>query len=185
MSFVPSAAAQATATLAGANQAGLASPLTALQTSIAGGNLAPAALLDAILSKVGYQAQDVQAASSTSTTSTSFTGNYVWPTWTTPTIAVAGTYLLTVDLTNFYISTAGGFNSISFQVEVNGVAQTQSYNSLVVGMNINTRVATFTIRTPISLNASTNTLKLMWKVDTNTITANVDGFCSRAFTITG
>jgi hypothetical protein len=55
MPFVPSTTAQQIAALAGTNQAGLATPLTGLQASIAAGNLAPAALIDAIVSCFGPQ----------------------------------------------------------------------------------------------------------------------------------
>lgn len=55
MPFTPSTAAQNTATLAGSNEANLASPLPALQTSITGGNLGPAAYIDALLSALGTQ----------------------------------------------------------------------------------------------------------------------------------
>lgn len=48
MSYTPSAAAQALAAQAGNNMATLATPLTGLQTSIAAGNLAPSAYLDAL-----------------------------------------------------------------------------------------------------------------------------------------
>lgn len=50
MPFTPSTTAQAIATTAGSNMASLTTPLTALQTSIAGGNLAPAAYIDAFSS---------------------------------------------------------------------------------------------------------------------------------------
>lgn len=55
MSFTPSAAAQNTAALAASNMASLAAPLAAMQTAIAGGLLAPAAYIDAILSSCGLQ----------------------------------------------------------------------------------------------------------------------------------
>ena len=51
MAYTPSALAQSMALAAGNNQAALpvVPPLTALQTSIAGGNLAPAAYMDGII----------------------------------------------------------------------------------------------------------------------------------------
>jgi hypothetical protein len=50
MSFTPSTTAQSIATSQGNNLANLATPLTGLQSAIAGGNLGPAAMIDPILS---------------------------------------------------------------------------------------------------------------------------------------
>lgn len=49
MSFIPSATAQAVATGIGDDMANLATPITGMQTSIAAGNLAPATLVDGII----------------------------------------------------------------------------------------------------------------------------------------
>lgn len=70
MPYTPSAAAQALAVQAAANQAALAAPLTAMQTSIAGGNLAPAAFMDAIVSGASsFQGESNNTLSANSTTS--------------------------------------------------------------------------------------------------------------------
>jgi len=178
MSFVPSTAAQNTATLAGSNQAALASPLTSLQTSITGGNLAPAALIDAILSSVGYQAQDVSGPGAQTSTG-SFANVFPSYTFNAP---IAKKYLVHIDVTVSATVLTAGRASMSFQLLVNG-ATVVPLNTGVIDMISTVNYWSASWRAPVTMNTGNNTLQLQWAA--NTGTASSGGGGNRIFTITG
>lgn len=174
MSFIPSAAAQNTAALAGSNQASLASPLTALQTSIAGGNLAPAALIDAILSSVGFQTKIIDTSGPSTSNTTSSTSFVNMPTGASGsfTAPIAKTYLFHVDLQGTFITVSSG--DISYRFVVNGTpvtptkAMTWTQNEVSSRKNISFRQA-------LAMNAGSNTIQLQWNVSAGTATWDVGG----------
>lgn len=179
MSFVPSTAAQNTATLAGSNQASLASPLTALQDSITNGNLAPAALIDAILSSTGYQGQDVSTSSAT-ISSASFVN--IWGQWTFN-AKVAKTYLLHLDVCLSAATLVGGRALAQLSLVVNGSTVPFLTNSPVIDMISTVNYWNGSWRGPIALNAGNNTIQLQGAAVVGTFSLGGNG--QRTFTITG
>lgn len=191
MPTTPSADAQAIATAQGAELAALATPVTALQTAIAGGNLAPAAMVDPLLT-LGYLGSgfinDAAGLGTASTTATNFgdVGNGSstgFSSWTTPAITVAKTYLIWCRVSG-YVSVGSG--RVFFQLLVDGSAPASQpttamtiATSSTAGVHLST---TFAI--PVALSAATHTLKLQWKVDSG-VTGQVDANDGRTFWITG
>lgn len=168
MSYTPSTAAQNTAALAGNNQASLVSPISALKNSISSGNLAPAALFDAILSSVGVQLESNNALSANSTSSASFVdvpGSSI--TFTAP---IAKTYVVHCDFA-FYITS--GTSGAQFRLVVNG----DNGPTLTFG-GTNQPLST---HTPLHLMhsaacvAGANTIKIQWLGISGTTTVNVNG----------
>lgn len=77
MSYVPSTKAQNAAVQAGNNQASLASPVTALQTAIADGLLAPAAFIDGILMEgTSYQTVELNGSAKPQEAILNFSSNF-------------------------------------------------------------------------------------------------------------
>jgi hypothetical protein len=180
MPFTPSTAAQNTATLAGTNQANLTAALTALQSSISGGNLAPAAFIDAILSSVGYQAQHDVAGNSGTTTSTSFVdAGYSSMSWTAP---IAKTYLVHVDASVY--ASAGTADTIELRLVVDGspAANTGPVYLYLPGTNI---IVGQSWRVPVSLTAASHTLKLQWRTFAGAVTLASNSNTRLQITITG
>ncbi len=106
-----------------------------------------------------------------------------WAPWTGVVIPATKTYLLHVDLTNFYLSVAGGFNIIYFQIAVDGTAPTQLVSTPFRAMSaLNTREDK-AWRTAVALAAGSHSFKVQWKVDNAAATANMDGFSVRCLTI--
>lgn len=186
MSYTPSAAAQATAALAGSNEASLAAPLTALQNAITGGLLAPAAFMDAILSSVGFQGQsDVASLGLTNTSSTSFVdvGNGSSTGFSTYSFsaAIAKAYTVHVD-TALYLSVLGT-GQIFLQLVNTTTSTNYSTPSMTVEGTVDVLVRA-SFRVSVAMNVGANVLKLQWKVGTGG-TANTDANSFRTFTITG
>lgn len=176
MSYTPSAAAQAAAVLAGNNQATLATPITVWKNAIAGGNLAPAALIDAILSALGYQAQFDVGSASTTTSSTSFV-NLISCSWTPP---LTKNYLIHVDL-SAYNNTVGG--GIDFQLIVGGVTLSPLGSMRIVNNEANShKRLSFRQLAAFAAGVAT-TIQLQWKVVSGTATQDSGDF--NTFTITG
>lgn len=105
MSYTPSAVAQAIATLAGNNLAALTPALTAMQTSITGGNLGPAAMMDAIVSGgMGLQAVQIQGVNTSAASSSTYV-DIAGSSWTfTPTVTKAYIIIALIDV---YFSPVG------------------------------------------------------------------------------
>jgi hypothetical protein len=151
MSFTPSTAAQNTAALAGSNQASLAAPLTALQTSISGGNLAPAALFDALLSSLGTQLESNNALGNNTTTSNSFAdvpGSSI--TFTAP---IAKSYTVHCDFAFIFNS---GSNA-NFRLVVNG----SNGPTLITGAPSSGHTAIHLMHSATCV-AGANTIKVQW-----------------------
>lgn len=190
MPTTPSADAQAIATAQGAELAALSSPVTALQTAIAGGNLAPAAMVDPLLS-LGYLGagfmSDAAGLGTASTTSTSFgdVGNGSstgFSSWTTPAISVAKTYIVWCRL-SCYVTVGGG--RVFFQLLVDGSAPAnQPSTAQRIFLNTTNQQFSMVFPVPVSLSAATHTIKLQWKVDSG-VTAQVDANDGRTFWISG
>jgi hypothetical protein len=181
MPFTPSTAAQNAAALAGANQAALASPLIALRDSIVAGNLAPAALIDAILSAVGYQGRDVSFGAGT-TTSASYVNAFGSWTFSAP---IAKVYLLHIDAVVSSSVLVGGRSQANFQVLVNGSPVAIDGGQAIIDMISSTNYWSGSWRVPVTLNAGNNTIQL--QALQNVAGANIGfaGSAHRTFTITG
>jgi hypothetical protein len=187
MSFVPSAAAQATAALAGSNQAALAAALVALQNSISGGNLAPAALIDAILSSVGYRDQSVAMSTSATTNSTSFVDATGWASYTFN-APIAKTYVVHVDLAVF-LSAGNGY--AYFQLVNTTTSTNYAPADAVVYLPSGLTVAATQLsvpksfRIPVLMAAGNNVLKLQWKQSGGATIGTDISSTPRTFTVTG
>lgn len=177
MSFAPSAAAQAAATLAGSNQAALAAPLTALRDSIVAGNLAPAALIDAILSAIGFQIESNNALAANSTGSTSFgdvPGSSI--TFTAP---IAKTYMVHCDFSAYF--TTGSPPAVGLaRLVVNGSAGP----SMVLHAPLNTHYARHLMHAGACV-AGANIIKVQWAVFAAGITMNTDSNDAANYIVSG
>lgn len=155
MSYTPTTAAQNTAALAGTNQAGLAAPLTALQNSIAAGNLAPAALMDAILSSVGYQGRATVAAIAATTVASTFTDYGTAYTFVAP---IAKTYLVHVQAS---VTSSNGGGTCYFRLNnttTGNLFDESNYVSTNANFNGTHQSVSFVVAVP--MNAGNNVLKL-------------------------
>lgn len=177
MPFTPSTAAQNTAALAGSNMATLATPLTGLQTSISGGNLAPAAYLDAILSSVGFQVENaITGLASNSTTSTSFV-DMPGTSWTF-TAPIGKKYVVHCDTAAYF--SAGSIPFGNIRLVVNGDA----------GPSVILQNGTLVSYVPVhvmhaaTLAAGSNTIKLQWAAGSGN-TMNVNSFAYANYVVTG
>lgn len=182
MSYTPTQAAQRIAALAGTNQATLANPLTAMQTSIAAGNLAPAALIDAIVATRGFLFQDSSAATSTTSQSSTVAANVFSPcTFNSP---ITAQFFVTVDLdiscSAFTSATSVLFNLVNTTVNITF----NNLNSRIVFTAADRRIVSF--RFPVLMAAGNNNLQLTWQLETASMTALVtSGVNCRTFTVSG
>jgi hypothetical protein len=187
MSFTPSAAAQAIAALAGNNLAALAAPLAALQASIGGGNLGPAAWVDALLSSLGYQAQSVAMSTAATTTSASFVDAAGWSTFTFN-APIAKTYVVHVDLAVF-LSAGNGY--AYFQLVNTTTSTNYAPADAVVYLPSGLTVAATQLsvpksfRIPVAMSAGNNVLKLQWKQSGGATIGTDTTSTPRTFTVTG
>ncbi len=140
------------------------------------------AIADAIVARLGYQGSSDQNATSNSTYGGSGLATFAdvtnWPTWTTPSIAVAGTYVLHAHLW-FYISTAAG--KVQFRTVLDGTPQTalaSQYRFCYTAAGGNTWHISWS--QPLTLSIGTHTLSLQVATDSGmTMGANTDS--PRAF----
>ena len=191
MPYTPTADAAAMTTALADNLAGAASPgpWTALG---AGGvsQLPSKAMMDALLSSIGYRAQSDGAGIGTAaTSSTSFadigdgaaTGFATWAV----TVPVAKTYLLHVDL-SFYVTGAAG--NVTFQIMVDAATTGVSNPAAasVMGVNALSTHMAKSWRVPIAFAAAgSKVVKLQWKVSNVLMVATVDTTDYRLFTLQG
>lgn len=174
MSYVPSAAAQATAALAGGNLASLALPMTSLQTSIASGNLAPSAYIDAVLSSVGFQAES-NIILGTASTSSATLANVPGASFSF-TAALAKTYLVHCDF-GCFASAAGGN---SFRLVVNG----NSGPTLTMYIPASGQVCGFHLMHAAACIAGANTIAVQWAAG-GVPTVQTNGNCYANYVVTG
>lgn len=183
MPFTPSTNAAAIVTQIGANMA--AAGQSALQTSVTGGNTAPGAFVDGLLSGIGYQAQsDAGALGSASQSSSTYatvgngatTGFSAW----SITVPLTKTYLLRVDLSCF-ASTAGGLLSFGTMVDGSPMARLKTQQLFFNVANQHMRMSWCQ---PLALTAGARSVVLQWSV-VSPVVANVDASDFRCFTLTG
>lgn len=137
------------------------------------------AIADATLCAVGYQGQDYQAATASTSSSLSFVDVGGFPSWSF-TAPIAKTYLVHVDCT---ASLTGLTNGVLFwQVVNNGNAITPSQSFV---FNSNLWALPMSFRVPVSMVAGTNVIKLQWKVNNASAVATTATTNFRCFTVTG
>lgn len=142
------------------------------------------AMVDALLCRAAYVAQDEQNCSGAgNTSSTTFVDVTNMPTYAF-TAQVAGTYLVHLDISGIFQSV--GLNGLALRI----VNSTNSANGNSASWNwfptaINVRSSRFSARTPLAMQAGSNSLKVQWRVFNGADTANVDTSVVRAFTISG
>lgn len=174
MPYTPSAAAQSTAALAGSNMASLTTPLTALQTSIAGGNLAPAAYLDAALSAVGFQLEQNITLGTASTASSTLAS--VPSASFTFTASIAKTYLVHCDFGCF----ASAVTGFQLAIVVNGSAGP----TVSVCMPAAGTTAGFHLMHSAACIAGTNTITVQWAI-ASAATLSTNGLSYANYIVTG
>jgi hypothetical protein len=135
----------------------------------------------------GYIGMSDQAGlGSTSTTSGTFadigdgttTG---FATWTTPSIALAKTYLLQVTVTAYYTGLSG---KASYQILVDGVAVPgQPTNAASQWIETAEGQAPTSWMIPVALTAGTHVIKIQWK--TSVATLNVNANCTLQYVLWG
>jgi hypothetical protein len=183
--FVPSATAQTAATLAGNNQANLAAPVTGLQASIAAGNLAPAAFVDAILATytpLTPPLQDIHQPGTDSIVSTAYVNFFGSWTFNAP---VAKTYLLHIDVTCWAsVLGLGSRATATFQLIVDGVAVPLNNGTACIDMISTINFSSGSWRVPIALTSGFHTVWMQVKVNSGATVSN-SGNGARVFTVTG
>jgi hypothetical protein len=177
MSFTPSQAAQNTAALAGSNLASLASPLSALQTSITGGNLGPAAYIDAVLSSIGVQLESNNALTVNSTTSATYTD--VPGTSITFTAPIAKKYVAHCDFAFFF--SAGTSPAANVRLVVNG---SNGPDMIVGAAALNTHFPIHLMHSATCVVGS-NTIKVQWQTQGGTPTLNINAFDYANYIVSG
>lgn len=163
MSFTPSADAQATAALAGSNQASLASPLTALQASITAGNLAPAALFDALLSALGFQAESNNALGTHNNGGSSSYADIPGASFTFV-APIAKTYVVHADFSPYF--SAGTSPTGYVRLVVNGDNGPDMVLQVLTG---NTNFLALHLMHAAVCALGNNTVKLQWKTSSGTM----------------
>jgi hypothetical protein len=163
MSYSPSTAAQAAAALAGSNQASLATPLTALQSSIAGGNLAPAALFDAI---IALGAGQDTALIDTVGSGTTFTTTAVTLASATYTAPMTRTYEFSVDIAGMENSAAN--YSMLFTILVDGTTVYSVNAGKIVGNDTVRHNASWRQRIPLTAGSHSIAIRASVNVGTGT-----------------
>jgi hypothetical protein len=161
MAFTPSATAQATAVLAGNNQAALSPPLTALLASIQATppNLGPAAYLDAIVAMCGGQdAAWIDIAGTSPTIGAAF-GTIATNSYTAP---LTRSYEFSIALAGVANSAAN--YSMLFRLRVDGSATYSVNAGKIVGNDTVRHNASWVQR--ITLTAGAHTIDLQASVNT-------------------
>lgn len=138
----------------------------------------------------GYIGQSDQLGlGATSTTSTTFAniGNGSstgFAQWTTPSITVAKTYLLFVNVA-VYASAVSGAQSVIFQIMIDGVAVTTGANAARQPLEIAEGVAPTAFTVPVVLSTGTHTVDIQWKVSGAGNTMNANANCTLQYVIWG
>lgn len=183
--FVPSVTAQSAATLAGNNQANLATPVTGLQASIAAGNLAPAAFVDAILATytpLTSPSQDVHQPGTDTIVSTAYVNFFGSWSLIAP---VAKTYLLHVDVTCWTsVLGLGSRSTATFQLLVDGAVVPLNNGTACIDMISTVNFSSGSWRVPLTLTAGIHTVQLQVKVNSGATVSN-SGNGARVFSVTG
>ena len=172
MPTTPSTTAQAIAAAQGDELAALATPVTALQTAIASGNLAPAAMVDPLLS-LGFQTENNLSGIGSNSYSNTPLVDIPGTSWTF-TAPIAKKYTVHVDTLMFFTAGANPFGAI--RLVVNGDA----------GPTVTIHTATLNLLLPIHTMhsalcaAGSNTIKLQWSCNsaTYTIATNASTYCN-------
>ncbi len=165
MSFSPSAAAANIANQIAANLA--AAGASAMQTSIAGGNTGPGALVDGLLSGVGYQTLN-RLTLGTSSYNGLTMADVAGTTWTFN-AAVAKTYVVHCDF-GFFANASGG---AAIQLIVNGSAG-RLMNVYLPTANF---IIPFHLMHAAQLVQGANTIKLQWEaVSAITLQTNLNSY---------
>lgn len=180
--YVPSAVAQAAAVQAGLNEAALATPITSLRDSVAAGNLAPAAFIDAIIglttNPFGFQAEQNIILAPSSTSSTTFAD--VSGAEYTCNVTFPRTYTVHCDFSLFFSDGDDAPLSALVRLVVNGSA---GPSMLVQSASTNMHVSRHLMHAA-PLVGGDNLIKVQWAV-VGTCTANVDGSDMANLIVTG
>ena len=139
-------------------------------------------MADALMCGVGFQGQSDAAASTGSTSSTSYVDVSGYSSYSF-TAQIAKTYLVTVVCTAFASVASGGnavarfrlLNNADTYLPVNGFMQFPQ-------VNIHERLV---FQIPVAMVAGTNTLKLQWLSDDGADTINTNSNNMRCFTVQG
>lgn len=186
MPYSPTADGIAMANKIAANLA--AAGLTAMQDSIAAGNLAPAAMADALLASMGFQAQSSSMALGTaSTTSSSFAdvGNGTSTGFAPYVFAapIAKTYLVHVDLACYVTTSVRCL--LNFRLDVNGTTYEPAATALA-DMNDSALFYPAHFRLAVPMVVGNNTIRIQWRRAAGaSATGEVNVFTGRTITVTG
>lgn len=143
------------------------------------------AIADSYLGSIGYQGQSVAMSTASNTSSTSYADVGGWSSYSF-TAAVAKVYLVIVSVGVYLSASAAGGGTVYIQLVNTTTSTTYApADNMIFAVTLNdTRYKSLFI--PVTMAAGANSMKLQWKVNVGTTTANTDAASTaKNFTVLG